>query len=124
MLFVSIPKGETQGECKINKKPCQFVISEGRFSFRPVEGDQPWDRRKILDALEGDTVTNYVCANANADEDTNEDGDGDGDARSTQRPTEPGRHEALHQLVVDCETQLQHTWARRQRDDDILVLCD
>jgi hypothetical protein len=62
MLFIPIPNGETVGKCNINSKPCEFVITDGLFSFRAAGSSEPWDRRKIMAATEGEQLTNYVCA--------------------------------------------------------------
>jgi hypothetical protein len=65
MLIIPLPNGETAGKCRINGEPCEFTIADGVFSFRSEGSSEPWDRRKIMSAMEGDTLTNYVCANKN-----------------------------------------------------------
>jgi hypothetical protein len=62
MLFISIPNGETAGTCRINGKPCKFTIADRVFSFRPAGSGGEWDRRHIVDATEGERLTNYICA--------------------------------------------------------------
>jgi hypothetical protein len=66
MLFVCIPNDELKGQCRINGEPKDFEIDPARrtFAFRPAGSDAAWDRRQILDACEGATLTNYVCADS------------------------------------------------------------
>ena len=63
MLFITIPNGVLQGECRINGQPCDFEVHETEFWFR-YKGtqDRAWDKRFILSIGVGPELTNYYCS--------------------------------------------------------------
>ena len=52
MLVISIPTGETSGNCKINGEAKDFEIKESRyFNFRPAGSSEAWDSREIITTM-------------------------------------------------------------------------
>src|SRR5262249_49466778 len=72
MLFLAIPNGKTSGQCKIDGEPQEFLITDREFRYRSPEGGE-WDVRKILQAIPGETLTQYLCSSADPSSD-DEDG--------------------------------------------------
>jgi hypothetical protein len=62
MMFILLPNGETAGECTYNGQRADFTIADDVLSFHPPGGSEVLDRHRILNATEGDTLTEYVCA--------------------------------------------------------------
>lgn len=60
MLMISLPKSEPAGNCRINGRPAEYRVALDHLEFR-YEGDEAWDRRRILDAFQDGDVIRYSC---------------------------------------------------------------
>lgn len=60
MLMLSIPKAEPAGNCRINGKSAEYRVDSDHLEFR-YEGEDAWDRRRILDAFHDGDVIRYSC---------------------------------------------------------------
>ncbi len=68
MLLLSLPNGQTEGDCKINGEACEFQIEDNRLGFRPKGSDGRYDVRTILHAgawQGGQTL--YTCTSADGE---------------------------------------------------------
>lgn len=62
MLFLTLPKGERSGTCRINGQAAEFRVQPGAIMFR-YEGEAEWNQRHILDVIHDGEYSRYVCDN-------------------------------------------------------------
>ncbi len=62
MLMLTLPKSEPTGTCRINGESAQYRVSQDHLEFR-YEGQEAWDRRRILDAFQDGDLIRYTCDN-------------------------------------------------------------
>ena len=60
MLFLSLPKNEPTGTCRINGQRAEYRVHQDHLEFR-YEGQEAWDRRRILDASDNGELIQYFC---------------------------------------------------------------
>lgn len=60
MLFLSLPKSESAGTCRINGQAAEYRVLQDHLEFR-YEGQDAWDRRRILDAFQDGDLIRYTC---------------------------------------------------------------
>lgn len=60
MLLLSLPKSKPTGTCRINGKPAEYLVLQAHLEFR-YEGEDSWDRRRILDALPDGDLIRFTC---------------------------------------------------------------
>ena len=60
MLLLSLPKSEPAGTCRINGKPAEYRVDSEHLEFR-FQGENAWDRRRILDAFQDGDLIRYSC---------------------------------------------------------------
>ena len=72
MLFISLPRGQNEGDCTINGAQVRYRIEGQTLAFRHDE-TEAWDVRRILDAFENDGgLTSFICSDGDdTDEETN-----------------------------------------------------
>ena len=60
MLFLSLPKSQSQGTCRINGEPAEFRVLQHHLEIR-FQGTEAWSRRRILDASQDGDQIQYSC---------------------------------------------------------------
>lgn len=50
MLMLTLPRSEPTGTCRINGEPAEYRVAHDHLEIR-YEGQEAWDRRRILDYL-------------------------------------------------------------------------
>lgn len=60
MLLLSLPKSKLAGTCRINDQHAEYRVLKDHLEFR-YEGQEAWDRRRILDAFQDDDQIRFSC---------------------------------------------------------------
>lgn len=60
MFFLTLPKGERSGNCRINGQSAEFCVTAETISFR-YDGETEWQQRRILDSSENGKLVQYFC---------------------------------------------------------------
>jgi hypothetical protein len=60
MFFLTLPKGERTGNCRINGQAAEFRVTAQAISFR-YDGETDWQERRILDSSENGKLVQYFC---------------------------------------------------------------
>jgi len=60
MLFLTLPKHEPIGTCCINGQEAEYRVHRDHLEFR-YEGQEAWNRRRILDASDDGELIQYFC---------------------------------------------------------------
>jgi len=67
MFFLTLPKGERSGKCRINGQAAEFRVTAQAISFR-YDGETDWQERRILDQSDGGKLVQYFCDDGPASE--------------------------------------------------------
>lgn len=67
MLLLSLPNSETAGTCRINGRHAEYRVDSDHLEFR-YEGEEVWDRRRILDAFQDGDLIRYTYDNGSESE--------------------------------------------------------
>jgi len=60
MLFISLPKSQSEGTCQINGAPAEYRVRQNHLEIR-LQGAEVWSRRRILDASQDGDEIQYAC---------------------------------------------------------------
>ena len=60
MLMLTVFKSEPSGTCSINDQPAEYRVLTDHLEFR-YEGQEAWDRRRILDSFQVGEHISYSC---------------------------------------------------------------
>jgi hypothetical protein len=64
MLTLTLPEGATDGDCRINARPCEFRLVPGHLEWRYKDEGPGFRRRRIAAVVSvGNGLLNYVCEN-------------------------------------------------------------
>ena len=67
MLILSVPKSEPTGKCQINSEPAEYRVLSYFLEFR-YEGQEFWNRRRILDYSQNGDLIQLFCDDGQSSE--------------------------------------------------------
>jgi hypothetical protein len=67
MFFLTLPKGERTGNCRINGQAAEFRVTDQAINFR-YEGETEWQERCILDSCDSGNLVQYFCDDGSGSE--------------------------------------------------------